>query len=122
MKKALLIFVPVCFLMASGGYYDVEEELYGAGSCDTTNVTFSVTINSIINNYACLNCHSEPSPIGGFSLQGYTNVKAKVNDNRLLGAVNHANGFAPMPEGMPKMNQCDINKIKAWVDAGAPNN
>ncbi|MFL5774217.1 MAG: hypothetical protein ACJ75F_13730 [Flavisolibacter sp.] len=121
MKTLLFAMIVVCCFAGSGCYYDSEEELYGTG-CDTTNVTYSVTINTIINNYGCLTCHSGPTSISGFSLQGYTNLKAKVDDQRLLGAINHENGFAAMPQGMPKMNQCDINKVKAWVDAGAPNN
>jgi hypothetical protein len=122
MKKILFIIALCgCFLFNSC-YYDKEEELYGAGGCDTTQVTYSVTINTIINNNACLTCHSGPSPIGGFSLQGYANVVAKVNDHRLLGALYHASGFAPMPQGMPKLSQCELNKVKAWIDAGAPNN
>ena len=109
-------------LSMGGCYYDVEEELYGATTCDTTHTTYSVTISGIIHNYACLSCHGGASLQGGFSLQTYADVKAKVNDNRLWGAINHASGFAPMPQGMSKMSQCDINKIKAWIDAGAPDN
>src|SRR6478672_583267 len=107
-------------LSLSGCYYDVAEELYGAKTCDTTHTTYSVTITGIINNYACLSCHSGVSPQGGFSLQTYADVKAKVLDNRLWGAINHTTGFAAMPQGMAKMSPCDINKIKAWIDAGAP--
>jgi hypothetical protein len=55
-------------------------------------------------------------------LEGYSNVKAKVTDGRLFGAINHSPGYAPMPDGQPKMDQCDINKVKTWIDAGAPNN
>ena len=87
-----------------------------------TNITYSQTIQSIIGNYACLTCHSGTNPVGGFSLEGYANVKAKVDDGRLFGAINHSSGFAPMPQGMNKMNQCDLNRVKAWIDAGAPNN
>ena len=54
MKKILFIIALCgCFILNSC-YYDKEEELYGAGGCDTTQVTYSVTINTIINNNACL--------------------------------------------------------------------
>ena len=109
-------------VLITGCYYDVEEELYPPNNCDTTNVTYSSTISTIINNNACLSCHSGASPSGGFSLESYANVKAKVNDGRLFGSINHSSGFAPMPQGLNKMSQCDINKVKAWIDAGAPNN
>ncbi len=62
------------------------------------------------------------SSTGGVNLEGYFNVKARVIDNRLLGSITHAPGFSPMPLGRTKMEICDINKIKRWIDAGAPNN
>lgn len=118
--KGKNLLVIISFVLLTGCYYDVEEELYG--NCNTSNVTYSTTIKGIIIGYSCLSCHTGPSPSGGFSLEGYNNVKAKVDDGRLFGAITHASGFAPMPQGYSKMTQCDINKVKAWIDAGAPNN
>lgn len=121
MKRKILILIPVVFIFFSCAYHK-EDQLYGL-NCDTSNVTYSTTIKGIINNYACLNCHSGPNPIGaGIHLETYDAVKAKVTDGRLFGAINHYPGFAPMPDGAGKMSQCDIDKVKAWIDAGAPNN
>jgi hypothetical protein len=39
-----------------------------------------------------------------------------------VGAITHAPGFTPMPQGGAKLPACEIAKIKAWVDAGSPNN
>src|SRR5687767_5576863 len=119
MRKSLSAIIAL--VLFTGCSYDVEEELYG--NCDTTNVTYSQTITGILTNYACLNCHGNPTANGApFSLTTYANVKAQVDANRLFGAISHQIGFAPMPQGAPKMNNCDINKVKAWIDAGAPNN
>jgi hypothetical protein len=112
----------VAGICLSGCYYDSEEELYGAGSCDTSHITYSTTITGIINNYGCLTCHSGVAPVAGFTLESYSDVKAKVLDNRLLGAINHDPGFAPMPQNLPKMSDCDITKVRLWIEAGAPNN
>ena len=102
---------------------DAEEELYPPnGSCNTANVTYAGTVNNLLGSYGCLGCHSNPSPQGNINLQGHTNVKAVASSGRLYGAISHAPGFHPMPQGASKMNACDINKIKAWIDAGAPNN
>ncbi len=122
MKMKLSILLLLISFMGTGCYYDVEEELYPVTNCDTVNVTYSGTVSSIITTYNCTSCHVGNNPSGGFRLDSYTGVKAKVTDNRLWGAINHLPGFAPMPQGQNKMNQCDINKIKAWIDAGAPNN
>ena len=90
-------------------------------NCNTSMVSFSSTVSGIINTH-CLGCHGANNPSAGFSLNTYNGVKAKVDDGRLFGAINHSPGFTPMPEGSPKLSQCDINKIKAWIDAGALNN
>ena len=118
-KTILFVFVSGTFLACCR--YDVEKN---NTPCDTSNVTYSSTITGIISSYGCLaaNCHGGTNPPAGFRLDSYDNVKAKVTDGRLFGAVNHSPGFQPMPENAGKMNQCDIDKIKAWIDAGAPNN
>jgi hypothetical protein len=120
-KRVVLFFLLLSFLILSCKH-DVENEVPNGPSCDLSNVTYSSTITGIISKYSCLSCHSGSAPTGGFSLEGYSNVKAKVTDGRLFGAINHSPGYAPMPDGQPKMDQCDINKVKTWIDAGAPNN
>lgn len=105
----------------AGCYYDKEDLLYNS-ACDTTNVTYSSTITGILNSYGCKSCHSGASASGNINLETYANVKARVTDGKLFGAINHSAGFTPMPDGSAKMNSCDINKVKAWIDAGAPNN
>jgi hypothetical protein len=46
-----------------------------------------------------------------------------VADNgKLVGAITHAAGFLPMPQSAPKLSDCNINKIKDWVNRGALNN
>ncbi len=92
------------------------------GTCVPTNMKYSTNIAPIIQAN-CFACHSNANAsISGFSLEGHSNLKAKVDDGRLLGAITHASGFSPMPQGSAKLSDCNINRIKAWIDAGAPNN
>jgi hypothetical protein len=107
-----------------GCTYNKEEELYPntGANCDTSSIRFSTIINSILQKYQCSFCHSSVAPSGNISLATYNSVKVQVNNGRLFGAINHQPGFSPMPQGGNKMSQCDINKVKAWIDAGAPNN
>lgn len=122
MKKKIT-FLILSVLTLVGCYYDKEEELYGAnGACSTEGVTYSITVAGLLNSYGCLGCHAGPIPEGNINLQGYTNVQAVAASGRLYGAISHAPGFQPMPKGGNKMSSCDINRIKAWIDAGAPNN
>ena len=126
MKKVTIITLIVltaftCSFSLAGCYYDSVEELYGT-NCDTSNVTYSTTIKGLLNTYTCLTCHIGSNPSGGFALDTYTGVKTKVNDGTFWGAINHLPGFSPMPQGYIKMSDCDIKKVKTWIDAGAPNN
>lgn len=121
MKKAILILSVICVVIASGCYYDKEDLLYGT-NCDTSNVTYSSTIKGYLNSYGCLGCHVGANPSGGINLETYANVKAVVDNGKLYGSVTHSSGFIPMPDGAAKMSSCDIKRLKAWIDASAPNN
>jgi hypothetical protein len=92
-----------------------------ASACDTSNVTFSGTIQPIVNA-KCAGCHSGTPPQGGINLTTHASVKAKVTDGRLWGSINHLPGFSPMPKGGSKLSDCEIKQFKKWMDAGAPNN
>ena len=41
---------------------------------------------------------------------------------RIVGAINHTEGFLPMPypAGTDKLADCDIDKLTAWIADGAP--
>jgi hypothetical protein len=122
MKRKISILVLLPFLIW-GCHYDKEEELYGTnGACNTGNVTYSITVTSLLTGYGCIGCHSGSVPEGGVNLQGYDNAKAMALSGRLYGAISHAPGYQPMPYLGTKMAPCDIVRIKAWIDAGAPNN
>lgn len=122
MKKYTTIGMLLAIL-ATGCYYDKEEELYpNTAPCNTENVTYSITVAGLINSYGCLSCHAGPTPDGNINLQGYTNVATVAKSGRLYGSISHSPGFQAMPQGGNKMSSCDINRVKAWIDAGAPNN
>jgi hypothetical protein len=40
----------------------------------------------------------------------------------LYGALSWAAGYKTMPQGGSKLSDCQLAKIKSWVDAGAPQN
>jgi mono/diheme cytochrome c family protein len=92
-----------------------------AGGCDTSNVTFSAYVFPVMQNY-CLGCHNGYGASGGINLNAYQDVKTVALDGRLYGVITHATGYSPMPQNSAKLSDCRIAKIKAWIDAGAPNN
>ncbi len=90
--------------------------------CDTIEISYSATIAVIIENNCFTNCHNGSAPTSGFLLSNYNALKAKVDDNRLLGALNQQVGFVPMPLSQPLIPACDRAQIKAWVEDGALDN
>jgi len=90
-------------------------------TCSTENITFSATIQPILQKN-CLGCHSGATPSGNVNLSTYAGVQKVATNGKLVGVVSHAAGFIPMPQGGAKLSDCDITKIKEWVNAGAPNN
>ena len=93
-----------------------------AGQCDTTNVTYSGYVRPLLNTY-CVGCHSGSTPSGGITLNSHSGVQSVALNGRLIGAITWANGYTPMPQGATmKLSDCKINKIKAWINDGAPNN
>jgi hypothetical protein len=126
MKKSLFLhlMIPVAgvFLMP-GCVWENEEELYPeAGICDTTDVSFSIDIVPILANN-CYSCHSNlnaPSFAGGLSFEDHPDA-ARYSE-RITGAINHNEGFLPMPRGGNKLDPCSINLVEAWSSAGAPDN
>jgi cytochrome c553 len=100
-----------------------EEELYGdeESSCDTTNVSFSNDVFPIIDNN-CLACHGTGSPPLGISLTSYSEIKHVASSSRFLGAIKHQQGYTPMPQNAPKLSDCKIATLEAWVNDGMPDN
>ena len=113
-------------IILSGCYYDNVEELYPVASvCDTANVTYSGTVKPIIDDN-CVTCHSGQAPSGGVRLETYDQASAAAaiapgTYGSLYGTISHAEGNVPMPQG-GKLSDCNIAKVNAWINAGAPNN
>ncbi len=120
MSRIHRIAVPLLLLLPLAGcYYDKEEVLYPNSFCNTTNVTWSGTIQPLVTSRcASPGCHVP----GGQSpdLSTYTAFKAQVD----LGRV-QARAIQGNPSFMPasgKLPNCNIQQLQAWIDAGALNN
>ncbi|MEE9374682.1 MAG: hypothetical protein V3V00_16625 [Saprospiraceae bacterium] len=67
-------------------------------------------------------CHSGSSPAAGIGLTTYNGVKGIADSGRLVGSTFWEDGFSRMPKNGNQLDQSILDKIKAWVDAGAMNN
>lgn len=93
-----------------------------ADLCDTTDLTYNNDIAAIINNSCTLSgCHASGTTTT-FPMGNYQKALVAVGFDRIIGAINHENGFEPMPypAGTAKLDQCDIDKLTAWINDGAP--
>ncbi len=123
MSTLFKLSVVVFAFTLTGCYYDNEEELYpGSANCTVPETsTFSGNVLPLLNN-RCNNCHGGVSPSGGIKLTTYTDVMKYVNNESLMGSINHSAGFSAMPKNAGKMSSCDIGTIQKWIDSGALNN
>jgi len=116
-RSLLIPLVFFTYLAYTGCENNNEEHLYG-GDCDTLNMTYS-TIKYIFKDN-CYLCHSSSRSEKGIRTDSYLLLKAAVNTNRLLGAINHLSGYTPMPNLQPQLSDCQIERIEAWINAGMP--
>ena len=122
--KIALILIAISSFTAC--YYDKKEQVYPqvvVAACDTTNVSYSVTVTNILNAN-CNNCHgaSANSLGAGIVLNTYASVKPYITNGRLVNSILQNGNASPMPKNMAKMDVCSINKIIIWANRGAINN
>lgn len=109
------------FLLVDGCYYDVEEELYPDTICDTTGVTFSGTIQPLMQSYCAVpTCHVTVGGNGMGDLSDHAGVMLKVDDGSFADRLFVQRDMPPA--GNTQLRACDLEKIQVWLNAGAPNN
>ena len=125
-RSVVILSIAFLFIfLLSTCYYDSQEYLFPRvnNQCDTTNVTFSLSVKPILQN-SCYGCHSNSTSAfgGNIRLEDYADVNSRVTDGRLIGSVTHSGGYSPMPMGAAKLEDCKITIIQKWIDSGSPDN
>lgn len=121
---SLLILV-ICIVSISSCYYDKEDLLYGTNNGPCTDTTGTVSyLQKVVPmlQQNCYSCHTGSFPSGGILMGTYTTDKAIAQNGKLYGSISHASGYIAMPQGTPKMSNCQIAAIKKWIDTGMLNN
>jgi hypothetical protein len=118
-----ILIITGCIIITSlnSCYYDKSDLLFPDTACDTVVVTYSRSVLPVLSSN-CLSCHGGNTPSAGISLSSYTGVKQQVDNGRLWGAVSHSPNYSPMPKNSNKLSNCNLEKIRIWIAAGAPNN
>lgn len=123
MKNVIVIGIALVLLSATSCYYDSKEDLYQFidTSCDTSAVTYSEDISAILNTN-CVSCHNTSLPNGNLDLSTYNGTKVGMDNGTILERINKPSGDPLlMPQG-GKLDECSIQKITIWSNAGSPNN
>jgi hypothetical protein len=90
------------------------------GGCDTTGITYTNTIKTLMDN-KCIGCHYPNSTTGGgFDLSTYEKVKAVAVSGDLYGDIAFQPGYNKMPKGGAKLSTCTIQQVNAWIHQGMP--
>lgn len=103
--------------------YNSEEDLYPlpVDGCPSEDMSYTTDILPIIETN-CYGCHDALAANAGIVLEGHANLIIKVENGSLLGTIRHEEGWSSMPKAAPKLSDCQIEKITAWIDQGSPNN
>lgn len=122
MKKIFGITVAaLVFALLQSCTYD-KQILVPLASCpDTVNVSFAAKVRPLLQA-RCSSCHGNGASEGNISLDSYDQVKQVAISGRLLGSISHSQGFAPMPQGADKLDDCNITAVSTWIREGTQNN
>jgi hypothetical protein len=118
-KISSLVGLLLILTLAQSCTYYVEEELYPIKKCSTDAMSYTNDILPILQNNGCIGCHGD---LASVDLNGYHDVRIYANNGFIEGSIKHQQSFRPMPENRPKLTQCEIDKIEAWIAQGTLNN
>ena len=124
-SRQLLLGAAVVVLGAAYGCTYSQGEAIPAPGCDVPRetITYAGVISPIFDRH-CRECHATViagTLGGGTDLGSYQSIR-NYGDNALIGTIEHTAGYLAMPKNRPKVSDCDIARIKAWMAAGKPNN
>ncbi len=120
-------------LSASCTYDKGQQDIPQPCSDTPAVVSYSLDIKPIIDKN-CQACHGASVYLtqgGGHNWTDYRELQVYAKSGSLLGTIEHKNPlyaavYMPRLVGTtkegPRLQACDIERIRVWVNAGAPNN
>ncbi|HEX8329562.1 MAG TPA: cytochrome c [Hymenobacter sp.] len=123
LASAALLGVSAGCTYSNGDSADPDEATPQPCGITAQNVTYSGVISPIFDAN-CRGCHGSnvaSTRGGGNDFSTYQSIE-RYPMATLLGTIEHAPSYSPMPKGRAKLSDCDIERIKAWIAAGKPNN
>jgi len=134
MKKTLAFVMILLSAIVSSCWYNRKwEDLHpsatgpGPGGCsDTAGIvmSYSTHIAPLIQtncSTTSVACHKSGGMGGDLTTHAGVSVFCSGSPSALLAAIQHT-GPSPMPQGAPKLPDCEIAKVAKWLQNGFPNN
>lgn len=113
--SVLILLIPVYIMISCKS--DNEEDLFKPSDCDTIGVSYTQFVAPLMSAN-CNSCHN----VGNIITSNYNDLKTIALNGKLMGSINHQQGYLAMPQGQPKLQECARLKLGAWVNAGAAEN
>jgi hypothetical protein len=119
--KNIALIIAASFLLFSNCTYNNEVDYFNdtTNLCKTDSMSFKTDVYPVLQN-SCIGCHGNFGASAGINLEGYDNVKK--NSSIMMKAIQHKFGYQLMPQGGPKLPDCTINQLNAWIAQGQKNN
>lgn len=123
MKRITLLLITISSALISCEYNNLEKMYPAVEECDTdtTAVTYTKDIQAILTKNCGLDnsCHQTNGSTSEIPLTSYADVQNVVVTGQLVSSVTHDGNAADMPKSLPKLEECELNKIIAWVNQGS---
>ena len=100
---------------------DNSLDKYGENACGTAAVSYSEDIAPLLNAQ-CTACHGNGLATANFNIEGHSAAAAAGLSGQLLNRVDRALGDPMLMPPDGPLDSCSIEKIRAWIANGAPNN
>ncbi len=120
MKKFTISFFFFALILSSCNKEPEEETPSKPNGTHNPIISFNSYVLTIFNTH-CNGSYCHGGGADGKFFDTYSNV-AMVPSSTLLGAINHTNGFEPMPQSQPKLRQGEIDTITTWINEGKLDN
>lgn len=121
-NSVIVFFISVGFTAC---FYDKADLVYPTtgSACDTSAVTYSNQIVSIINAQCNYYHGAAANSIGGgIYLNTYAAMQPYIKNERFLNSILQNGKASAMPKNGIKMDNCSILKIQSWINKGVINN
>ncbi len=118
-----LFLLSILIGLLTSCYNDNEYDLYPYSSvpCDSLNASYAQTIAPIMAAH-CNVCHATAIAQNNIVTDNYTTLSIVALNGQFWKGVSHDPTVSPMPKGGNKLSDCDLAKIKNWINQGSLNN